>query len=84
MLPGTETAESRFCPDGYTTVTAAGTTVWDYTNIRVLAESGPYILFVFGNNHAQVYDIRTLSGGTAEEFRLFLRKTTNQEIQQLR
>lgn len=39
-----------------------------------------YFVFVFSENHAQVYDKNSLSGGTVNEFRDFLCKVINKEI----
>lgn len=38
-------------------------------------------MFLFSKNHAQVYDKRTLTGGTAEEFRAFMREKTEKAIE---
>lgn len=83
MLPGTEYAESVFDEYGYTSVTAAGTTEWEYENIRLLAETKRYFVFVFNKNHAQIYDKSNLTGGTAEEFRLFIAEITGLEVIQI-
>jgi len=83
MLPGTEYAETVFCPDGYTSVTAAGTTEWEYENIRMLAETRRYFVFVFSKSHAQIYDKSNLSGGSAEEFRRFITEVTDLEVSQI-
>ena len=37
-------------------------------------------MFLFSKNHAQVYDKRTLTGGTAEEFRAFMQEQTGKTV----
>ncbi len=73
MLPQLKSAETVFTADGYRSVTEAGTSEFHYNNIVSLAETKEYFVFIFSNSHAQVYDKRKLTGGTAEEFRAFIR-----------
>ena len=80
MMPGTEFAESIFTEYGYTTYTSLGNTEWEYENIRMLAESKRYFVFILSKNHAQIYDKSNLTGGTAAEFRQFLTEMTEKEI----
>ena len=72
MMPGTDRATSVFKEESYRSETAAGMTQWRYENIREIAEDKNYFIFVFDQRHAQVYDKRALSGGSAEEFRVFI------------
>jgi len=74
MLAGTERAKSVFSEESYTSATAIGETVFYYENIAALAESRDYFVFLFSFSHAQIYDKRTLAGGSAEEFRAFLER----------
>jgi len=76
MLPGTDRAVATFSEDGYYSETAMGNTEWKYENISALAETRDYFVFVFGQNHAQVYDKRSIAGGTAAEFRSFVQEKT--------
>lgn len=76
MLPGTDLAEVVFGEESYFSVTDAGKTEWKYEKISALAESAGYFAFVFGTNHAQVYDKRSLGGGTEAEFRSFIEART--------
>ena len=46
-----------------------------------MAETKDYFVFLFSKNHAQVYDKRTLTGGTAEEFRAFMQEKTGKAIE---
>ena len=79
-LPGTEQTKTIFKPDGYRSVNAAGETLWSYGNVKTVAETGDYLVFVLNQNHAQVYDKRTISGGTEAEFREFLMKMTGMSV----
>ena len=84
MLPGTDHAVCVFHEEGYISETAAGKTEWKYENIEVLAETKEYFTFVFGKNHAQVYDKNSLKGGSAEQFKTFLAEKTGKEIIQVK
>lgn len=81
MMPGTDRAISVFGEESYSSETAAGKTQWRYDNIREIAEDRDYFVFVFDRRYAQVYDKRTMSGGTEEEFRNFIRCKTGKEMQ---
>ena len=80
-LPGTEQTQTTFGPDGYYSINAAGETLWSYKNVETVAETGDYLVFVLNKNHAQVYDKRTVSGGTEAEFREFLMEVTGKSIE---
>ena len=74
MLVGTERAKSVFSEDSYTSATAIGETVFYYENVAALAESRDYFVFLFSFSHAQIYDKRTLTGGSAADFRAFIER----------
>lgn len=80
ILPGTEAAETRFYEDCYVTETKAGITEWRYDRIQVLAESKGYLIFVLGQNHAQAYDLKQISGGAKEDLIAFLEKRTGKQV----
>ena len=80
MLPGTAHAKAIFSEDGYRSETQMGNTEWKYENITAMAELPDYFVFLFSKNHAQVYDKRTLTGGTVEEFRAFMREKTGKTV----
>lgn len=80
-LPGLTESRVTFRERAYHSVTAAGTSLFPYENIQALAQTGNYIVFLFSQNHAQVYDMCMLEGGTVEEFRLFLEEKTGKKIQ---
>lgn len=81
MLPGTARAKAIFTEEGYRSETDMGSTEWKYENISVMARAGDYFVFLFGRNHGQVFDRRTLTGGTAEEFAAFLQEKTGLTVQ---
>ncbi len=83
MLPGTKHSSAVFGEENYISETEMGKTEWFYDKIDVLAETADYFVFVFGNNHAQVYDKNSISGGTADEFRSFIQEKTGKEIQKI-
>ena len=80
MLPGTAFALCTFGEDGYISETKAGKTEWKYENIETIAETKDYFVFLFGKNHAQVYDKNSLQGGSEEEFRKLIIEKTGNEI----
>lgn len=84
MLPGTEKAAAVFTEAGYITTTEAGKTEWSYERIGWLAETDDYFVFVFNVSHAQIYDKRNLTGGTADEFRSFIESVTGKTAQRIK
>ena len=72
MLVGTERAKSVFTEESYTSATAIGESVFYYENVAALAESRGYFVFLFSFSHAQIYDKRTLTGGSEAAFRDFI------------
>jgi len=80
LLPGTETAVTVFSEEGFVTTTAAGKSEWDYGKIAAIAENPEAFVFIFGPNHAQLYDKGHLTGGTTEEFRNFIQRKTGKSI----
>lgn len=83
MLPGTAEADSVFTDEEYTTKTKAGVTHWNYQRIDSLAESRWFFIFIFNENHAQVYDKEYLTGGTEEEFRKFIEEKTGKKFKKI-
>ena len=84
LLPGLSKATATFREDGYHSETDIGSSDFKYGTMTVLAETKDYFVFIFGQNHAQVYRKDSLSGGTVEEFRTFLKNVTGKEIQAVR
>lgn len=80
MLPGARVAVSHFCEEGYLSEVEIGKTEWKYENIEVLAETKDYFVFLFGKNHAQVYEKKSIQGGDVKEFRRFIEEKTGKEI----
>lgn len=76
-LPGTERAVTVFFEDGYKSTTAIGETTFFYDAIYTIAEDPQYITFIFSTNHAQIYEKRTLQGGSLEDFIAFLSTRTH-------
>ena len=83
MLPGLDRAIVTFTPEQYSSETARGTSQFKYDKINALAETDDYFVFLFGKNHAQIYDKRTISGGTIEEFRKMICGVTGKEIEKI-
>ncbi len=81
MLPGLEKAIVTFNEDGYRSETELGSSEFKYGSIMLLAETADYFVFVFSQSHAQVYNKKSIAGGTIEEFRTFIQNATGKEIQ---
>ena len=83
MLKGTEKAAATFDtdnPDMYVSETEVGKSEFSYHKLALIAETERYFVFVFSASHAQVYDKYSLSGGTVNEFREFITKTTGKQL----
>lgn len=75
-LPQLLSSTTVFSAEGYHSSTEVGSSEFRYDNIVALAETADYLVFIFSKSHAQVYDKNNLSGGTEEEFRLFMMSNT--------
>lgn len=84
MLPGMEKAVSVFTQEGFTSTTGVGKTEWNYDRILLVAETKEFFVFIFSQNHAQLYDKSTLAGGTADDFRAFLESVTGKKVRMVR
>lgn len=84
MLLGQQRTVTVFGEDGYFSSTEIGKTEWTYGNIDLVVEMPAHFVFVFGQNHAQVYDKAKLTGGSAEEFRKFIEAKTNRPVQYIK
>ena len=80
LLPGTERAETVFSADGYRTTTGAAKSEFGYDRIEGIAESENFFVFALNGTYAQLYDKRTLRGGTAEDFRRFISEKTGKTV----
>jgi len=84
LLAGTEKAASVFSESEFVSTTELGRSEWNYEKIAVIAETADFFVFIFSASHAQLYDKRTLQGGTAEEFRRFIETATGKQVQEVR
>lgn len=84
MLPQIQRAKVTFTEENYRSETALGATDFRYGGILRIAETAEYFVFLFSASHAQIYDKRTLSGGTVEAFRAFLREKTGKDVEPVR
>ncbi len=80
MLPGLETATVTFNEEGYYSETELGSSEFKYGNIAMIAETEDYFVFIFSQSHAQIYSKKSVSGGSIEEFRDFIKNATGKEI----
>lgn len=83
MLPGLDKATVTFREEGYHSETALGSSEFKYNTIMLLVETADYFVFVFSQNHAQVYSKKSITGGTVEEFREFIKNAAGKEIQKI-
>ena len=83
MLKGTEKSISTFDTEiatAFISETAIGKSEFSYDKVAQIAETERYFVFIFSENHAQVYDKVSISGGTVDEFREFISKVTNKTV----
>lgn len=80
LLPGTSSAKSVFTEESYTSTTEAAATEFHYETVRQVCETAEYFVLLFSQQHGQIYDKATLSGGTVEEFRTFITEKTGKPI----
>lgn len=83
MLPGLAQATVTFHAEHYCSETEIGKSEFKYDNITHLAETVDYFVFIFSQSHAQIYDKKSISGGTLEEFRAFISGVTGKEIEKI-
>ena len=81
MLPGLAKASVTFKEDSYYSETEVGSSQFKYSSIVSLAEMEDYFVFIFSQSHAQIYDKKSIEGGTVEEFREFIKGVTGKEIE---
>ena len=80
LLPGTEHAVSVFGSEGYETTTAAAVSEFHYDAVQCICETPDYFVFFLGGRHGQLFDKRSLTGGTVDEFRAFITEKTGKPI----
>ena len=82
LLKGTEKAASVFdtAADTFTSETAVGKSEFTYDRIMHIAETDDYFVFIFSENHAQIYDKKSCTGGSIEEFKRFLSEKTGKPV----
>ncbi len=83
-LPGTEYAVTTFCEENYRSVTKIAESTFSYEPILRFARCGDCFVFVFSPNHGQVYDIRTLTGGSADDFAAFIERKTQKTLENIK
>lgn len=81
MLKGTGLVQAVFGEEGYLSETELGKSEWKYDKIAGLAETKDYFVFIFSQNHAQVYDKAGLTGGSASGFKAFIENKTGKQMQ---
>lgn len=80
-LPGMDTAVATFHKDGYHSRTFYGESEFRYDTVQRFIDADAYFVFAFSPSHGQVYDKRTLTGGTEEEFVAFISEKTGKQLE---
>ncbi len=75
-LPSMDHVVTTFQEENYHSVTKIAESTFFYESILRFVRCGEYFVFVFSPNHGQVYDIKTLTGGSADDFAAFIEKKT--------
>lgn len=83
MLKGANRATAEFNDDIYTCTTEIAKTDWKYENIKAIAENENYFVFFLSKNHGQLYDKRSIMGGTSEQFAQFIIDKTGLKIEKI-
>lgn len=83
-LPGLTHSHVVFNSEGYHSSTDIGQSDFPYANVTMLAETKDYFVFVFSKSHGQIYDKRSISGGTVDEFREFISTQFKKPVQLLK
>lgn len=84
MIEGMYEASSTFKDDSYLVKTNVGKTEFFYTNIRVICDTGDYIVFIFDKCHGQVLNKKGITNGTIEDFEKFIEGKTNLKIKKIK
>ena len=74
---------TTFFEEHYCLQSDVDTTNWQYRDVNILVETKHFFLIVFNERYAQIFDKYTLSGGTEEEFRVFIQGKTGKTIRKL-
>jgi len=82
--PDSREVNTAFQEDGYTSRTRSGERWWPYRQIRILAETEDYFIFVLDRTHRQVFDKRGFTWGSAEELRTLLERKTGKKVRTFR
>ena len=83
QVPGCEVSRTVFHPDCYVVTFLGAEAKWQYDKILALAETGAYLVFIMGKNHALAFEKAALVGGSLPEFRRFLEEQSGQNIQNI-
>ncbi len=82
-LPGLIKSVVTFREEGYHSETAVGSSDFPYDTIQRLVRCGNYLVFIFSSSHGQVYDLRSLAGGTEAELIGFLSERTGKQVERV-
>ena len=83
MITGMQKSITIFKEESYISETDMGKTEFYYKNIQEIAENNNYFIFIFDQSHAQIYDKHGITKGNIDEFRNFITKKTEKEIQKI-
>ena len=84
MVTGLDKATTTFKEENYIIETKIGKSEFYYKNIKEIAETDDYFVFIFDQSHAQIYDKKSISGGTVDKFREFITRKTEKEVQKIK
>ena len=83
MITGMEKSITTFKEHSYISATNIGKTEFYYKNILEVVENNDYFIFIFDKSDAQIYDKNGITKGNIDEFRRFIAKKTDKEIQKI-
>lgn len=80
-MAGLRSAKTVFDEEKYTSITDVGKSEFYYnSNIHALAETDAYFIFLFDASHGQVFEKSSLTGGSQEDFRRFMKEKIGKEF----
>lgn len=84
IITGMNKSITTFKEESYISETNIGKTEFYYDNIKIIAETNEYFIFIFDQSHAQIYDKNGLKSGTLEEFKSFIERKTETKIEKIK
>lgn len=83
VVPEAQEVTSSFGADGFSQVSKATDSHFQYDQIEMICETSNYFLFYLDHNLGQVYDKKGFTKGTAMGFREFITRKTGLQVRNI-